>query len=664
MRKSRPQPTTTKRWWRSAPGQQIGTWVNNARKGRKAKGQGSVALLGCKPLGCRKCHAWDLERAALVLYGFPLVQVAWARRSMANKSSATTSRTRLLFLRFLAISAAVLVVLGIIGTMAFHFFQGWRARDLAEKSLRNLEDDNFRMAWLQLNSARALRENDVEVLRAAAVVESRFGLPSALEYWDRLEKETQLTTEELVERARATARFGSKDRFDAAALAVENAGLQLEAAQLRAARFMSRGDMDAAIEETARTADVLDDPGLKLDYARLLLRRHMDRLSNPQDNQTAAIADKISSIIDSLAGTAQEKEALALGLAFLQPAEDKRSQWTDQALQDLSADNPALLAAASVAVQSGRDKPADLYRRLRPVFDAAPLDRRAAFSLWLTRQSMPAEALTLITVQEASESPEAFAARVEALGAMKNWNALIETSNTQGKAPASARLASRARAEFASGYAQSGMTSAADAVRAAAADGNLEAVMVSMDAIGAQPAVDNALVELCGDSRYANKAFRLARERLTRREARGGAALAAAVERVAAASPDSPALGDYRRYVALLEEPAESGSEDKVVQAPTPEETGKAVEANPTDPAVRITHGLALVRAGRAKEALATFDEFTVYFNRLPPPMQAALSSILAAGGESRAATDMARRIDRTVLAPEEVALLQALLPP
>jgi hypothetical protein len=32
-----------------------------------------------------------------------------------------------------------------------------------------------------------------------------------------------------------------------------------------------------------------------------------------------------------------------------------------------------------------------------------------------------------------------------------------------------------------------------------------------------------------------------------------GAALAAAVEGVAAASPDSPALGDYRRYVTLLD---------------------------------------------------------------------------------------------------------------
>jgi hypothetical protein len=585
---------------------------------------------------------------------------------MAKKSSATTSRTRLIFLRFLALSAALLVVLGIAGAVAFHFFQGWRARDLADKALENLEIPNYRMAWIQMNSARSLRPDDPQVLRAAAIIESRFGLPSALECWDRLNEKAQLTTEELVERARATARFGSKDQFDAAALAVENAGLQLDAAQLRAARFMSRGDMDAAIEETARAVDVLGDPGLKLDYARLLLRRHMDRLSSSQDSQTAAIADKISAIIDSLAGTAQEKEALALGLAFLQPADDKRSRWADQALQDVSADNPALLAAASVAVQTGREKPADLYRRLRPVFDAAPLERRSALSLWLTRQGLPAEALTLITAQEAAESPEAFAARVEALAAMQNWKALIEASNMPGKATASMRLASRARAEFGSGYPQSGLTSAADAVRAAAAEGNPESVITSMDSIGAQAAVDGALVELCGDSRYADAAFRLSRDRFTRRAARGGDALASAMERASAAAPDSPALGDYRRYLALVEQPVEGQTqpEEKVAQPPTPEETGKAVEASPTSPAARITHGLALVRAGRAKEALAIFDDFTIYFNRLPPPMQAALAYVYAAGGQPQVGAEMARRIDRTALGPEEIALLQALPPP
>ena len=586
---------------------------------------------------------------------------------MDTKSGTRTSEKRRQLLRALKVAAALAVLTAILGAVGFVFFQTWRARDLAAKSLQNLSNDNYRMAWLQLNSARALRENDAEVLRAAATIESRFNLPSALESWDRLALNAQLTPTELVDRARTAARFGSNEQFDAANAALEKAGLQVDAAQLRAARFISRGNMDAAIEETAKTLEALDDPGLKLDYARLLLTRHMDRLADPSDAQTTLISDQISAIIDSLAGTAQEKQALALGLAFLQPPDEKRSRWADQALQDLSADNPALLAAASVAVQTGREQRGDLFRRMRPVFDAAPLGRRAAFALWLTRQKMPAEALTLITAQEATESGEAFAARVEALSAMGNWNAVIETSNMPGKMPPSMRLASRARAEFASGYAQSGMTSAADAVRAAAAEGSMQGVIASMDALGAQAAVDSALVELCGDARHADAAFRLARERFTRREPRGGAPLAAAMQRVSTAAPDSPALGDYRRYLAVVQDSSPDGerhAEGKNPETPSPDETGRAVEDRPADPAARITHALALVRAGRAKDALSSFDRFTFYFNRLPPPMQAALSSVLAAAGESQAAAEMARRIDRTALAPEEVALLQPLLLP
>jgi hypothetical protein len=61
---------------------------------------------------------------------------------------------------------------------------------------------------------------------------------------------------------------------------------------------------------------------------------------------------------------------------------------------------------------------------------------------------------------------------------------------------------------------------------------------------------------------------------------------------------------------------------------------------------------------------LAIFDDFTIYFNRLPPPMQAALAYVYAAGGQPQVGAEMARRIDRTALGPEEIALLQALPPP
>ena len=124
---------------------------------------------------------------------------------MEEESSATTSRTRELFLRFLALSAALLVVLGITGAVAFHFFQDWRARDLAAKALQNLEQANYRVAWMQVNSARNLRPDNPAVLRASAIIESRFGMPTAMDYWDRFAAVGDLSAEDLVGRGRAAA---------------------------------------------------------------------------------------------------------------------------------------------------------------------------------------------------------------------------------------------------------------------------------------------------------------------------------------------------------------------------------------------------------------------------------------------------------------------------
>jgi hypothetical protein len=583
------------------------------------------------------------------------------RKIMASKSSTTQSRCWRLRKRFLLVTAAIVLVLGLVGAGGFYVFQGWRARDLAGKALESLEIPNYRMAWIQLNSARSLRPDDTQVLRTAAIIESRFGMPSAVESWKRLEQSTNLTVAELQEMARISARFGSKEQFDGAVLALEKSGLLVEAGQLRAARHLHRGNIEAALEETGRTAEALNDGALRLDHIRLLLRRHMDRLARPEDPQTVAIANEISEIIDSLAGSPQEQDALALGLAFLQsPGGKRRGEWTEQALQDLRPGNPALLAAASVAVQTGRSDPPELYRQMRPVFDAAPLERRSAFSLWLTRHRMPAEALTLITAQEAMESSEAFTARVEALATMENWSAITETSNAQGKVPEFLRLAARARAEFALGYGQSAATTAADAVRAAARAGNLPPLVESMDSLGAGASVDIVLLELCEQSRYADTAFRIARERFTRREPAGGPLLTAAVERVASSAPESPAYLDYRRYKLLVAELVRDDTEGATenASAPSPEETAKAVDLTPGDPSVRVTHGLALLRAGRAEEAREVFDDFTVYFNRLPPPLQAGVAAILAAGGEPKLGAEMSQRIKADVLTTQERLLL------
>lgn len=576
---------------------------------------------------------------------------------MARQSSSTKSRRRQLLLRALAISAAALVALAVVGAVAFYFFQGWRARDLAGKALQSLEIASYRAAWLQINSARNLRPDDPTVLRAAAIIESRFGMPSGMESWDRYAAKRELSEEDLVERGRAAAALGDEEQFERAVDGLDAAGEAASAGRLRTVRSLARGNMDRAIEEARRAVAATDDPAMKLDLARLILRRHVDQLAaSPQAEESQRTAKEMFAIVDSLQGTAQGEEALAFGLTFLLPGQEEQERWANLAMKNADAANPALLPAATVMVDLGKAKPEELQKVLRPIFDAAPLDRRAAFVAWLTRQDMPREALTLITAQEAGESVDAFLARTAALAKMQSWTAVIETADAGGNAPLSLRLATKARAEYAlRQQAQSGAKSLADALRAGAREGTLPTIVATGDEMGGQAVVDATLVELCGDPGFADDVFRMTRDRLSRRGPVAQAQLTKAHARALGAAPNAVSAQDYARYLKLIELVDVDASEEEIAsRTVSPEETARAVAAAPTDPAVRATHALALLRAGKSQQALAAFDDLTVFYNRVPAALQAVICRALIEGGQAEMGWQALQAVDQKELTTQE----------
>jgi hypothetical protein len=580
---------------------------------------------------------------------------------MAKKSSATTSRRRQILMRVLAVSAVAVVVLGILAAVGFHIFQGWRARDLAAKALQSFEQANYRAAWLQVNSARNLRPDDPAVLRASAIIESRFGMPTAMDYWDRFAEAGELSAEDLEERGRAAAALGDDAQFGRAVDGLDAAGNASAAGRLRTVRSLARGNMDRAIEEARRAVAATDEPAMKLDLARLLLRRHVDQLSvAPAAPESQRIANEMFAIVDALQGTEKGEEALAFGLTFLLPGQEGQERWANLAMKNADAANPALLPAATVMIDLGKAKADELHKTLRPVFDAAPLDRRAAFVAWLSRQGMPREALTLITAQEAGESTEAFVARTSALAEMGNWAAVIETVDAGGNVPLSIRLATKARAEYAlRQQAQSGAKSLADALRAAAREGSLPVVISVGDEIGGQDVVDGTLVELCGDPGVAENVFRMTRDRFSRRGTTGQALLADAHARALVAVPNAVSVQDYTRYVKLLTPPEDDATQEEVAALVVePEETARAAAASPADPAVRVTHALALLKAGRTEDAVAAFDDLTVIFASMPPGHQAVICRVLSAGGQPELAAKAAQQIDQKKLTAGERRLM------
>lgn len=570
----------------------------------------------------------------------------------------------MLFMRMLALSSAAVVVLAVLGALGFHFFQGWRARDLSGKALESFEAANYRAAWLQMNSARGLRPDDPLVLRAAAIIESRFGLPSAMEIWDRYASVSELSKEDLVERGRAAAALGNDEQFEKAVSGLDAAGDAASAGRLRSARSLERGNLDRAIDETRRTIAAADDPALRLDLAKLLLRRNLENLAAaPDDPENQRIAQEMFAIIDGLQATSSENEALAFGLSFLLPDREKQARWAELAMSNPDPENPALLPAATVMIDLGKAQPDDLHKTLRPIFDAALLDQRAAFVAWLTRHGMAQESLTLITAKEAGESAGAFIARTDALARLGKWDAVIETVDAGGNAPLSLRLATKARAEYALRQgAQSGAKSLADALRAAVREGTVPVVAKAGDDMGGQVVVDQTLVELCGDSSSSASIFAVVRDRLSRRGPEARAMLAEAHARALVASPNAVPVQDYSRYLKLLAPFDEDASEEeKTAVIVDPEDTAQAVAAAPADPAVRTTHALALWRAGRPDEALAAFDDFTVFFGRVPPGLQAVICRILADGGHKHAAETAVQTVDKTKLTANEAKLLSGL---
>ena len=152
---------------------------------------------------------------------------------------------------------------------------------------------------------------------------------------------------------------------------------------------------------------------------------------------------------------------------------------------------------------------------------------------------------------------------------------------------------------------------------------------------------------MCGNSAVADGAFRLARERFSRRGQFATLDRAYAAARQAA--PSANAVRDYRTYLELL---AGLGVDPSV--------TAEALSANPTDVSARFNHALALLKAGQGKEALAVFEDFDVIVEKLPPGLRAVSAAVLHGAGDTSAVT-VVRGIDPDLLTPAEYALIAPL---
>lgn len=561
------------------------------------------------------------------------------------------SRRRRLLKRLLVIFALCSVGATVLGVVGYHFYAGWRARDLAVKARENFAAGNYRAAWLQLSAARSLRGNDPEVIRSGAIIETGFGRKESMTLWDELARKVTLSDEDRLERSVSVLRHGTDEQFDRAIREYEAVGDLVKAGALRTVRCVIRGDLDGGIVEARKAADTTGDAFLRLDVAKLLRQRHASELVSPQQD-TAQVKQEIIQIIDSLLDTEAAEQALAFGLGNLAPLpQESRQRWAARAMQRQAVDNPALLPAVDAMVRTQETTAAKIYAQLRPLYDAAPLDRRSSFALWLSSQGLAREALGLITAQEAADNQAAFLVRADALGRDGNWAAVIAATDN-ASIPESVRLMTRARGELAMGENDAGLRSVKASILAASQEGRLANMVESADALGpvTATAVNEGLFVLCGQTAPADTAFRLLRRRLGRAE--GTAAVVPGWQRAKEVAPDAPSVRDFGRYQELFQ--------DSLL---TPEEAAAAVAENPAEIDPRINQALLLIRRNRQAEAAAVFDRFGITFRDLPPGQQVVLAAASSCAGDKHQASLLRNNIKLDVLTPGEKALLDQFAP-
>jgi hypothetical protein len=562
------------------------------------------------------------------------------------------SRRRRKLKKLLVILALSSVGVAVAGAVGYHFYAGWRARDLAVKARQNFAAGNYRAAWLQLSSARSLRENDPEVIRSGALIETGFGRKGSMTLWDELARKITLSEEDRLERSVATLRHGTDEQFDAAIREYEGVGDLAKAGALRTARRVIRGDLDGAIVEARKATEATSDPFLRLDVAKLLRQRHASDFASPQQN-TAPVKQEIIKIIDSLLDTEAAEQALAFGLGNMAPLpQETRQRWTARAMQRQAPDNPALLPAADAMVRGQDTTAAKIFGELRPLYDGAPLDRRSSFALWLSSQGLAREALGLVTAQEAADNTAAFLVRTDALGRDGNWAGVLTATDNAPGSPESVRLMTRARAELAMGENDAGLRSVKASILAAAPEGRLADMVETADALGpaTAPAVNDGLFLLCGQTASADTAFRLLRRRIGRTE--GTAGVVPAWQRAKEVAPDAPSVRDFGRYQELFQ-----GS------MVTQEEAAAAVAENPAEIDPRINQALLLMRRNRQAEAAAVFDRFGITFRDLPPAQQAVLAAAASCAGDKNLARSLVNNIRLDRLTRGEKALLDQFVP-
>jgi tetratricopeptide (TPR) repeat protein len=546
------------------------------------------------------------------------------------------SRGRAILRRIMLWSPAVVVVALVSGGLGVFLFTGWRAQDLAAKALASLDRGDQRLALIQAESARNLRKNHPDVLRAYAKVRFAAGDPVCLEVWQQLAAQGPLSLEDRQAQAEAAVRFGGEDSFDTAIAEFEATGRKADADTWRGRRALQQKDFTAA-EQCFRQAAAADPTAeRRIELAQLLVT------IGTADSRAEAVQ-----IIDSMASGPDASEALAFGLSSVPAGPATRRGWAERVLVDPKSNDPAVITAANVLVDDRLMTVDQIVDRLQIVFTGARLEDRGRYAQWLLQRNRPTVALDFVRPSEVRGSRGGYLVRAEALSATQDWKGLLDMVKSGSPLSDSVTNILRARAEEGLGRPAAAAASLRKAIRASVPRGSLAETMAEVDRMGKQSLSDEVLLELCGEYASAEYALRIARWRFS---SRGEPRLRQeAYLRAVSAAPKASTVADLARLERLLNrEPVDT------------KETAAALQSEPDNIDFRLTHALALFADGRAVEARTVLEPQRIVQHQLQPGQKAIAVAVLAATGMKNEAVRLARSMTPDHLTDAEYRLVFA----
>ena len=562
-------------------------------------------------------------------------------------------------------AAVVVLVLMVVGVLAARpvrdAIKGWQARRHAEKAFALIDQQNWTEARTEAVAAFHLRSSEPQALRSVARFLSRTGQPQALEFWDKLRAESQLTHDDLRDEATIALGIGENARAESAIRELSKNSMtakdRILAAQLalRQARGSdAQSQIDAAFNDPAASEqEQLQAALLKLASTRGVAggeeqqERAWSRVRKLSEGKTDTALDALTVLAQQALGNAQQNtEAGASGINQLVAALQGHP---------LAKAQHKLLAIDLMMQADASHRDALLTRAVQE-WKNAEASELAALATWLNGKGEFQRHLDAIPVERALQSRELFLQHVDALGALGRWEeirALLESERFPLDPVITRMYLARCNVQLGQQTAAENNWNRA----LEAAHGDVNKLMLLADYAeknGALETADAAFTRVIAAAPQVRAAHqgRLRVAQASKDTKRMHAVLAGMLQQW----PNDPAVQNDEAYTRLLLSADASGD------APQIEQLAQALqERDPTSLPHRTLLALARLKQNRAADALRVYDNVQVQAQALTPSAIAVHSAVLAANGHGEDAASEAAQIPLENLLPEERALIEPL---